>query len=135
MKPELTLLYDGSCPLCAWEKAALARHDRQNRLAFIDIQAPGFDPADHGVTPGITMDDLMGRLHAVTADGRLITGVDTLMATYRAVGWWWAYLPLGAIPRGCAERAYDAFARHRYRLSRLFGRLFAPRCDTGACRR
>ncbi len=135
MKPELTLLYDGSCPLCAWEKTALARHDRHGRLAFIDIQAIEFDPAALEAARGVTMDDLMGKLHGITADGRLITGVDTLMATYRAVGWWWAYLPLRVVPRVCTEQAYDTFARHRFRISRLFGRVFASPCDNGACRR
>lgn len=135
MKPELTLLYDGSCPLCAWEQAALARHDRHRRLAFIDIQAPGFDPAALEATRGATLADLMGRLHAITADGRLLRGVDTLLAAYRAAGWWWAYWPLRMAPRACSELAYDAFARHRYRIAGLFARAFGPPRDKGACRR
>jgi predicted DCC family thiol-disulfide oxidoreductase YuxK len=134
MKPELTLFYDGRCPLCAWEKTALARHDRHGQLGFIDIQTPGFDPQAHEVMRGITMEDLVGKLHGITADGRLITGVETLMAAYRAAGWWWAYLPLRIVPRGCAERGYETFARHRYRISRLFGRVVPEPCGAGACR-
>lgn len=129
--PELTLLYDGSCPICAWEKRNLSRKDKHGKMAFIDIQAPGFDPGQYGTT----MDALMARLHAITADGRMIQGVDTIIASYRAVGWWWAYLPLSAVPRRLAERSYDWFASHRHAISRRFGHWFGPACDQGVCRR
>ena len=130
-QPHLTLLYDGSCPICAWEKRNLARRDKHARLAFIDIQAPGFDPAQYGTT----MADLMARLHGITVDGRIIKGVETLIASYRAVGWWWAYLPLNAIPRRLVNKGYDWFASHRHAISRRFGHLFGPSCDQGTCRK
>ena len=127
--PPLTLLYDGSCPICAWEKNHLMRKNKHGKLAFIDIQAPDFDPAPYGVT----MAALMAHLHAVTADGRLIKGIDTLIESYRAVGWWWAYRPLAAIPRPLAEAAYTWFAGRRYGISRRFGHLFGPACDQTSC--
>ena len=56
-QPVLTLLYDGKCPICAWEKRNLMRKDKLGRLGFIDVHAPGFDPSMYGVTHA----DLMGR--------------------------------------------------------------------------
>lgn len=124
--PQLTLLYDGACPICAWEKRRLKRHDKQARLIFIDVSAPDFDPSKYGVTQVA----LMGSLHAVSADGRVIKGVDTLIAAYRAVNWWWAYLPLVCMPRPITEYAYAWFADHRHAISRRFGGLFGPVCET-----
>ena len=83
MRFEHTLLYDGSCPICAWEKRNLSRKDKHGKMVFIDIQALGFDPAQYGAS----MDALMARLYAVAADGRMVQGVDTIIASYRAVGW------------------------------------------------
>ena len=127
----LTLLYDGKCPICAWEKRNLMRKDKLGRLGFIDVHAPGFDPAMYGVTHA----DLMGRLHAVTADGRVIKGMETLIESYRAVNWWWAYVPLGLIPRSIAERGYAWFADHRYVISKRIGWMFGPSCDTTVCQK
>lgn len=127
----ITLLYDGSCPICAWEKRNLSRRDKHGRLAFIDIQAPDFDAAAYGTTT----DELMARLHAISADGRVIKGVETLIESYRAVGWWWAYLPLKMLPKRLAEAGYGWFADHRYAISRHIGHWFGPACDNGSCRR
>jgi predicted DCC family thiol-disulfide oxidoreductase YuxK len=130
-RPELTLLYDGSCPICAWEKRNLGRKDKHGKLAFIDIQAADFRPEQYGTT----MEALMARLHGVRADGRVIQGVETIIESYRAVGWWWAYLPLSAVPRRLADKGYDWFASHRYAISRRFGHFFGPACSQGTCRR
>lgn len=128
---ELTLLYDGACPICAWEKRKLTHSNRYGRLGFVNIQAPGFDPSVYGVS----MQELMGRLHAVTADGRLIKGAETLLQSYRAVGWWWIYWPLKIIPRPLVERAYGLFANHRHVLSKHIGWLFGSAYPEGICRK
>ena len=130
-KPQLTLLYDGACPLCAWEKQKLAKHDKHGRLDFINIQEPGFDPRFYGTTH----DQLMARLHAVKPDGQLIIGFDTLLATYRAVGWWWAYLPLSLLPKRLGNAGYGWFADHRYAISQRIGHWFGAVCDQGSCRK
>ncbi len=130
-QPTLILLYDGSCPLCSWEMHNLMRRDRHGQLGFIDIQSPDFTAAIYGVT----LETLMGRLHGITADGRMLVGVDTLIECYRAVGWWWAYLPLRIIPRRLANLAYGWFADHRYELSRHFGHCFGGVCKKDSCRR
>lgn len=122
--PQLTLLYDAACPICAWEKRHLKQCDIHGRLEFIDIHAPDFDPNKYGVTH----EALMGRLHGITEDGRIIKGVETLLASYRAVNWWWIYLPLASVPRLVADSAYAWFADHRHAISKRFGGLFGSVC-------
>lgn len=131
MKPKLTLLYDGSCPLCAWEHRNLASRDRKGHLAFINIQAPDFDPQKYDVTK----EALLARMHGITPDGHMLVGAETLIASYRAVGWWWVYLPLRILPRCLVERGYNWFAAHRHVISRWAGRFFGLSCETGMCRR
>lgn len=130
-QPKLTLFYDGSCPICSWEKNNLMRCDRLGLLGFIDIQSPEFDPVVYGVTKEV----LMERMHGLTNDGRMIVGVEVLIESYRAVGWWWVYLPLSIVPSRLADLAYGWFADHRYELSRRFGYLFGSVCEKNICRK
>jgi predicted DCC family thiol-disulfide oxidoreductase YuxK len=44
----LTTLYDGGCPLCLREVRFLQGCDQEpHRLAFVDIDAPTYDPGRH----------------------------------------------------------------------------------------
>lgn len=129
--PELTVLYDGSCPICRWEQRKLTAADRHGRLCFVDIQAPGFDAGVYGRDLG----QLMGRLHARRTDGTWLVGWETLLACYRAVGWWWLHVPLSRVPRPLADRLYACFAAQRQRIAGLFGHCFDGACDADRCRR
>lgn len=129
--PQLTLLYDGSCPICRWEQRNLAAVDQKGRLAFVDIQDPEFDPAYYGAT----LKQLMGRLHGIRADGRVLVGLDTLIAAYRAVGWWWLSVPLSCLPNSVGNILYDGFAARRYIIARRFGHWFDDDCPKGHCQR
>ena len=54
--PDLTLLFDGGCPLCVREVRFLQRRDRQARLAFVDIDASDYDAAAHaGISYRVAM--------------------------------------------------------------------------------
>jgi PAS domain S-box-containing protein len=120
------LLYDGECPLCRREALFLSRRNRNGWLSFEDIAAPGFDPAIYGAT----REELMGVIHGVFPDGRLIQRVAVFREAYRAVGLGWILAPT-AWPglRWLADRGYEWFARHRLTIGRLFGR----HCPSGAC--
>ena len=131
MNPELTLYYDGNCPLCVRHVGFLRRVDRAGRLAFVDITSPGFDPA----VLGTDMAAVNSELHSQRADGTVLTGVATICATFAAVHLGWMTLPLRTpLLRMLALPGYRCFARNRHRLSRLLG-LRLPECDNGACRR
>ena len=62
--PELTVLFDGGCPLCMREVTFLRGRDRQGALGFVDIDALDYDPEPH---QGISYEEAMGRIHAITA--------------------------------------------------------------------
>ena len=81
---ELTLLFDGGCPLCVREVRFLKRRDRQQRICFVDIDAVDYDPEAHS---GISYRDAMGRIHAISDSGRFCgMGVPR---GYRLIGLGW----------------------------------------------
>jgi len=123
---EIEVFFDGECPLCLREIAALRSLDRRERIQFTDIAAPGFDPASIGLTHA----DLMEKIHGRLADGTLIEGVEVFRRLYGAVG----FGPLVALSRmpgvaGALESAYCVFAKNRLRLT---GRCTPERCELPA---
>jgi len=131
MTTELTVYYDGNCPFCAAEMARLRSWNQTGRLGFVDIAAPGFDPAFLGVT----MADLDRELHSRTADGTILVGIDSMLRAYTLVGRGWMVLPLRVRPlRPVLSWLYRNFARNRYRFSALMGYKPVRRCDGHVCR-
>jgi predicted DCC family thiol-disulfide oxidoreductase YuxK len=127
MSTEITLLFDGECPLCAREVAWLRRLDRgRGRIAFYDIAAPGFAAERYGRTPA----QLMARMHGVLHDGSLVEGVEVFRRAYAAVGLGWL-LGWTRWPglRRAADAGYRWFARNRLRLTGRRG----PACGSGRC--
>lgn len=123
----LTLLIDGECPLCKREVAWLDRRDKHDRLRFVDIASVDFDPALYSKT----LDELMGSIHAVTAGGETVTGVEVFRRAYRAIGLGWLVAPTAwPILRPIFDALYRVFAKIRPRLQR--GGKDAD-CDTGRC--
>jgi len=107
----LTVYYDKSCPLCATEMHALRDLDPKG-FRLVDCSAPDFVDA--------MREDMMARMHARSADGRWLTGLDAFEAIYAAAGlkrvariWGNARL------RPVFDRIYPWIARHRQALSRL----------------
>ncbi|UCE84778.1 MAG: DUF393 domain-containing protein [Deltaproteobacteria bacterium] len=109
---DIKILHDGDCPLCAREIAMLKRRNRQGRVAFEDIAAPGFDPARYGLDRAA----VMGRIHGVLPDGRVIEGMDVFRRAYAGVGLGWLLAPSRWPLAGRVfDRAYEIFARNRLR--------------------
>ena len=118
--PELTLLYDGGCPLCLREVTFLRRRDQRlhpdaARLAFVDIDAAEYNPDRHN---GISYREAMGRIHAIQADGAVLRDVEVFRAAYRLIGLGWLYAP-SAWPglRQLTHIAYGLWARWRLPLT------------------
>ncbi len=120
--PELTILFDGGCPLCMREVGFLKRRDRRRqgssadpRLAFVDINAADYDPNRHA---GISYREAMGRIHAIDGQGRIVRDVAVFREAYRLIGLGWLYAPtrwplVGAL----ADGAYSLWARWRLQLT------------------
>ena len=114
--PTLTILYDGACPLCLREVRFLRARDRdRQRLAFVDIDDPAYDPARHA---GISYREAMGRIHAIDAHGAVLRDVAVFRRAYELIGLGWLYAPTGWPLLGpLAEALYRLWARLRLRFT------------------
>ncbi|HWU96909.1 MAG TPA: DUF393 domain-containing protein [Oxalicibacterium sp.] len=129
--PELTLFYDGQCPFCAAEMKRLRSWNKSGKLGFVDISLPHFDVT----SVGVTMEALNRELHSLTVDGKLLVGIDSMLAAYTLVNRSWLVFPLRIKPlRPLLSTLYRQFARNRYRFSALLGYKPIPRCENDVCR-
>ena len=112
---QLTLLFDGGCPLCVREVRFLERRDRVRRIRFVDIDAADYNPADHR---GIGYREAMGRIHAIASDGTVLRDVAVFREAYCLIGLGWLYAPtrwplIGAV----VDRIYAVWASRRLQLT------------------
>lgn len=116
--PELTLYYDGQCPLCVAEIEFLQSRSTSDQLAFVDVTQTDFEAAGHN----ISCDAAMAQIHGRTADGQVLVGVPVFAAAYKL-----ARLPVLAWVLSRAwlmpvlQPAYVFFAKHRQAISRRIG--------------
>lgn len=113
---ELTVWYDGACPLCQREIAIMRRLDRRGAITFVDV-------ADDGAACPIDRRELLARFHA-SEDGKLLSGAAAFAAMWRAIP---RLRPLGLAARNPAilrllERTYLLFLKGRPRLQALLTR-------------
>lgn len=121
--PELTVLYDGACPLCRREIGFYRGRPADVPLCFADVS-----DADQPLPAGTTREQLLARFHVRDADGRLLSGAAAFLALWAVLpGWRWL-ARIGRL-RGVAwlmERVYRLFLRWRPALQRLASRLDRP---------
>jgi predicted DCC family thiol-disulfide oxidoreductase YuxK len=125
----LKIFYDGSCRVCSAEMASYRRKNPQNRLQFVDISAPGFQPQDYGRT----LADFMAELHVCDARGEFATGMDAFVAIWQAFprrSLWRGMALLVGLPgiAPLSRAGYRLFARYRHLLPRR-----RQVCDNGSC--
>jgi predicted DCC family thiol-disulfide oxidoreductase YuxK len=126
---QFKLLYDGQCPFCRREVEWLKRWDRSGRLMAEDISDPNF----HAETYGLSQDEVMGVVHGILPDGRIVTRLAAIQEAYRTVGLGWLVALLSwPVVGWLADKAYGVFARNRVALGRLFGRTCEGSCKTSA---
>lgn len=112
---DLTIWFDGGCPLCRREIALMRRLDRAKAIAFVDVSAGEAScPIDRR--------ELLARFHA-SEDGVLLSGAAAFAAMWRAIP---VLRPIGLAARNRVvlvglERLYLAFLRVRPRLQRWAG--------------
>ena len=122
MSVRTTMFYDGSCPLCRREVDHYRRLDRAGRVDWADIAAD----ASALESRGVTRNQGMQRLHALDAEGHLVSGAWAFAAIWQELpGYRWLARTVRALHLLPAiDWAYRYFARWR----------FARRCADGACR-
>ncbi|MEQ9642063.1 MAG: DUF393 domain-containing protein [Alphaproteobacteria bacterium] len=69
-RQNLTVYYDGACPLCAREIAFYRRKDKAGNVTWIDVSA--LSDSEH--VAGLSREQTLARFHVRTPDGRLVTG-------------------------------------------------------------
>lgn len=127
---QLTVLYDGGCPLCRREIAhveGLAKRQSNNSLCFVDIS----DGADDATATAFAADrsKLLARFHVQRADGSRLDGAAAFVAMWsRLPGWRWL-ARLARLPGmlWLLELAYRSFLKLRPSLQLLVRHLDAKK--------
>ena len=120
--PELTVFFDGSCPLCIREIGFYRRRRGADAIAWIDVSAePAGEAGALLAAPGLSRCDAMARFHVMDADGALVSGGEAFARLWAALP---AFRPLGAIAltppfRWLLNRAYDIFLTVRPALQSM----------------
>lgn len=115
----LTVWFDGSCPLCTREIALMRRLDKANAISFIDVANP------ETVCP-LDRAELLARFHA-QENGTIVSGAAAFAAMWRAIP---NLRPLGLLAQNriilaILERTYLIFLRFRPRMQSFARRLDA----------
>lgn len=121
--PELTIYFDGSCPLCRREIALYRRLRGADRLQWLDVSSAA------PLGAGLSCEAAMRRFHVRDARGRLYSGGAAFARLWRALpgwrvaGWLFALPPMSWL----LELAYRGFLPLRPRLQRLASRWWPDR--------
>lgn len=127
VSPQLTVFFDGACPLCRREIGFYRGLEGAGRIEWIDVSAGNAG----SVAPGLCRKEALERFHVRLSDGRLESGA-------RGFAELWAALPafrwLGVIARlpvisFILETAYRGFLRIRPALTRRARRAEASAAE------
>jgi predicted DCC family thiol-disulfide oxidoreductase YuxK len=121
------VFFDGACHLCSREISHYRRQDKEGRLGYVDIAAPGFDAGAHGLTKKAVHREM----HVQSASGEWLVGLDAFVAIWEIMpGWgWMAKVSKVAGIHQLMGLGYAAFSR----LRPLLPRRKDHACNTGAC--
>jgi predicted DCC family thiol-disulfide oxidoreductase YuxK len=110
--PDLTVYFDGSCPLCRREIALYRGLTSTRSLCWVDVSAPTALPA------GLTCEQAMRRFHVRDAQGQLYSGAQAFSLLWRCFEGWRVLGWVTAVPpvSWLAEAAYRLFLPVRPRL-------------------
>ena len=118
---DLTVFYDGACPLCRSEIGVYQCATGAERIAFVDISAA----SDPTVAPGLNRSDALARFHVRRADGSLASGAEGFGQLWLALPrWQWLgrFVLLPGV-RHVAEIAYRGFLLIRPAIQRRWRRV------------
>jgi predicted DCC family thiol-disulfide oxidoreductase YuxK len=117
---DLTVYFDGSCPLCRAEIGHYRKQRGAETIAFVDVS-----DADVPLACGIDRDAAVARFHVRESDGRLLSGAEAFTRIWaRLPAWSWASR-LSALPgvTSVLEIGYRAFLPVRPALSWMLRRV------------
>ncbi|WP_232627794.1 thiol-disulfide oxidoreductase DCC family protein [Methylobacterium sp. Leaf118] len=109
---EVTVYFDGACPLCRKEIAHYRRSRGAGQVAFVDVGRDAAAP----LGPGLTRAAALGRFHLRSRDGQLVSGAAAFARLWRTLpGWRWLGRLIDA--RILGRRPFLVLAEAAYRLS------------------
>jgi predicted DCC family thiol-disulfide oxidoreductase YuxK len=121
---ELTIFYDGGCPLCVAEMRHLCRLDSDAKIALEDIHAEGFTQRFPHIDPARADQILHGQL----ANGEIIYALDVTYVAWSLVGKrHWVAILRWPLVKQVSHWVYLFFAKHRSRISKLL--TGSERCE------
>jgi len=115
-KGELTVYYDGSCPLCSAEIAHYRKFETSGRISFKDIFK-----VDVALEAQVDQSTLMSRFHVRRADGTLVSGAAAFVSIWSLLPFWRWVAFVAALPGATSllEALYRLFLPVRSAISRL----------------
>lgn len=118
---QLTIFYDGQCPLCLREMRHLAKLDGNHKITLVDIHSETFSQDYPEMIDRPVMDLLHGYLQeSPTGSKQLLIGLDVTYQAWSLVGKGWLIKPLRLpLIKNIADFCYRMFARHRFTISYL----------------
>lgn len=122
-RPQLTVLYDGGCPLCSREIAWYRGLPTRCAIAWKDVSTM---PED-ALPPGVSRQAALARLHVMLADGSMQTGASAFIALWSRLS---PTRPLGRLASvppmpWLLERAYVFFLWLRPSVQRFVAKQSA----------
>lgn len=120
---ELTVLFDGACPLCRREVGVY-----RGLTPLQPVQWQDVSDAQLPLPAGGSRADYLARFHVRRANGEMLSGAAAFVALWAALpGWRWLGR-VGALPgvTPLLELTYRAFLRVRPRMQRMAGAFETP---------
>ena len=123
--PQLTVLFDGGCPMCRRTVRVLRALDWLGRLGFVDATNAA-DRERHA--PGLTESEVMVEMYVVGPGDRRDAGYDGYLQIARVVPLMWPIALVGPLPgiRQLGHVIYRWIAANRIRRGRCTDDLCAP---------
>lgn len=112
-----TVFYDGTCPLCSAEIGYYKKLDTSQSLSLVDISTAEFGQQDI-----LQYETAMARFHALSSDGRLLSGAEAFIEVWRGLpGWNWV-AKLASIPgvKSLLEILYRGFLFFRPLIVKVY---------------
>lgn len=129
---QLTIFYDGNCPLCSLEMKRLKEHDNDQLIQLIDLHQVDFNQQ----FPHINVDKALAILHGEYR-GKLLLGLDVTHRAWTLVGRGMLVAPLQwPLIKQLSHYVYLLLAKNRYPISQFIYKHFGigiKKCNQGTC--
>ena len=129
---ELTIFYDGRCPLCSLEMQRLKQQDLTDKISLEDLHQDNFEAR----FPHINVTKALAILHG-EYQGNLLLGLEVTHRAWTLVGKGGLVAPLQwPVIKQVANASYLILAKYRYPISSFIHRRFGigiNTCEQGTC--